>query len=270
MSRFQYCLNASTIKTTPVLDQIDVAGKAGYAAIELWHDAIDAHLQRGGELSDIRHALDDHRLAVPTTIHLGNWFDAAPEHYAEVLDECKRRMNQSVVLGASHVIAGPTQGQADYQRGARRYCELLEIGRLLGVRPAMEFLGFAEQLNTIEAALRVMELSGHAEATIVLDPFHIFRGGGSVESIAKLEGKQIAVSHFNDAPSSPPRREQHDGDRVMPGDGHLDLRGYLELLTRVGYDRFLSLELFREDLWQKDPLEVASAGLAKMQEVAEA
>ena len=65
MSRFQYCLNASTIKTTPVLDQIDVAGKAGYAAIELWHDAIDAHLQRGGELSDIRHALDDHRLAVP-------------------------------------------------------------------------------------------------------------------------------------------------------------------------------------------------------------
>ena len=42
MADFAYCLNASTIKTTPILEQIRVTGQAVYKAIELWHDGISA------------------------------------------------------------------------------------------------------------------------------------------------------------------------------------------------------------------------------------
>jgi sugar phosphate isomerase/epimerase len=42
------------------------------------------------------------------------------------------------------------------------------------------------------------------------------------------------------------------------------------LLKQIGYDRFVSLELFREDLWQRNPLEVARIGLEKMRAVCEA
>ena len=55
----------------------------------------------------------------------------------------------------------------------------------------------------------------------------------------------------------------------MPGDGHMDLHRYLDLLRQVGYRRWLSLELFREDLWSRDPREVAKLGLEKMRAVAE-
>ena len=55
----------------------------------------------------------------------------------------------------------------------------------------------------------------------------------------------------------------------MPGDGHLDLRRMVRLLKQVGYNRWLSLELFREDLWAQDPAEVARRGLAKMRAVVE-
>ena len=55
----------------------------------------------------------------------------------------------------------------------------------------------------------------------------------------------------------------------MPGDGTFDLHRYLELLLATGYEGFLSLELFREDLWQQDPLAVAREGLEKMQQVVE-
>ena len=43
----------------------------------------------------------------------------------------------------------------------------------------------------------------------------------------------------------------------------------LNLLRQVGYHRWLSLELFREDLWARDPREVARTGLEKMRAVAE-
>lgn len=269
MADFVYCLNSSTIRPTPILKKINIAGQAGYAAIELWHDDIDAHLARGGTLQELRHALDDHKLAVPTTIYLKGWFETTgPEHVRE-LDECKRRMSQAVELGAIHVIAGPPGGMADHAQGARNYRELLEIGLAMGVRPAMEFLGFVEDINTIEDGLEIITKAGHPAGTVVLDPFHIFRGGGSPESIAKLKADQIAIMHFNDAPAKPARAEQHDKDRVYPGDGHLDLKRQLDLLRSVGYNRWLSLELFREDLWARDPMEVARTGLDKMRAVAE-
>lgn len=269
MTKLKYSLNASTIRPTPILDKIKIAGETGYAAIELWHDEIDQHLAQGGTLDDLKKALSDHGLAVPTTIYLAGWFDATGDEYAQAIDECKRRMAQAVELGAPHIIAGPPPGVADYDLGAQHYRDLLEIGDAMGVKPAMEFLGFVEQLNTIEDALEVMQKSGHADATTVIDPFHIFRGGGSVESISRLSADQIAVSHFNDVVSDPPRAEQHDKDRVMPGDGIFDLKRYVELLGETGYDGFLSLELFREDLWTQDPREVARVGLDKMRAVVE-
>jgi 2-keto-myo-inositol isomerase len=270
MADFIYCLNSSTIRPTPILDKIRIAGETGYGAIELWHDDIDAHLQKGGTLAEIRRALADSGLEVPTTIYLKGWFETTgPEHVRE-LEECKRRMHQAAELGAIHVIAGPPAGRADHNLGARNYRELLEIGRKIGVKPAMEYLGFVEDINTIEAAAEIIAKSEHPDATIVHDPFHIFRGGGSIESLTKLPTERIAVCHFNDTPASPPRAEQHDKDRVMPGRGHLDLRRMLQLLKQIGYNRWLSLELFSEALWAQDPRKVAQQGLDAMRAVAEA
>jgi sugar phosphate isomerase/epimerase len=269
MPDFQYCLNSSTIRPAKILDKIRIAGTVGYTAIELWHDDIDAHLARGGTLGEIRTALSDHGLVVPTTIYLKGWFETTGAEHAAELDECKRRMAQAVEVGAIHVIAGPPGGMADHDLGARNYRELLELGLSMGVKPAMEFLGFVEDINTIEDALEIVTKAGHPAGTVVLDPFHIFRGGGSVESISLLTDSQIAIMHFNDTPASPPREQQHDKDRVYPGDGHLDLRHLLALLKGTGYHRWLSLELFSEALWAKDPMEVARVGLEKMKAVVE-
>ena len=41
MSEFIYCLNTSTIRPTPLLEKIRIAGAAGYQAIEPWNDEVD-------------------------------------------------------------------------------------------------------------------------------------------------------------------------------------------------------------------------------------
>ena len=269
MPRFRYCLNASTICTTLVLRQIEVAAEAGYSAIELWHDHIDVHLRSGGSLAEIRKALDDHGLSVPTTIYLAGWFQPAGAEHVKALDEVRRRLEQSAAVGATYAIAGPPPGQADRDLGAKHYAELLELGKSFGVKPAFEYLGFVDDINTIDDAIDIIRRSGHPDATVVVDPFHCWRGGGLISSLGKLRSDQIAISHFNDAPASPAASTQQDSDRVFPGDGAIDLKFYCDQLTAIGYDRFLSLELFREELWAKDPLEVARVGLEKMKQVAE-
>jgi 2-keto-myo-inositol isomerase len=269
MSDFVYALNSSTIKPTPILDKIRIASQAGYQAIELWHDDIDLYLSQGGTIEDVRRAVDDHGLRVPTTIFLKGWWDAAGEKYERNMDEIRRRLHQAAVVGAPHAIAGPPQTPVDLELGGRQYARLLAVGREFGVKPVMEYLGFAQEVNTIEAALEVMDRSGDSDATIVVDPFHCFRGGGPIESLRMLSPERIAISHFNDSPADHPREQQHDRHRVLPGDGIVDLRLYCDCLRQIGYRDCLSLELFNETLWQQDPLEVATVGLEKMQAIAE-
>jgi len=270
MASFQYCLNSSTIRPTPILQKIQVAAEAGYAGIELWHDDIDLYVESGGKVEDVRKCLDDHGLVAPTTIFLKGWWDTDGSDYTTAIDEIKRRLAQSAIVGAAHAIAGPPLTMCDHRLGGQRYAALLEVGREFGVRPAAEYLGFADDINTIEDALEIMDGSGDADATIVLDPFHCFRGGGPIESIDKLTADRIAISHFNDSPSDPPRESQHDRDRVMPGDGIVDLKLYCDKLRQIGYDRWMSLELFHPGYWEQDPLETAKIGLEKMQAAAEA
>ena len=105
---------------------------------------------------------------------------------------------------------------------------------------------FVDQFNTIEDALDVMERCGHPDATIILDPYHVFRGGGDMESILKLMPAQVAISHFNDTPDTPPREEQHDHNRVMPGEGDFELERFCALLRAKGFEGVVSCEILSD------------------------
>ncbi len=265
MSTFQYCLNSSTIRPAPLLEKIRIAGTLGYAAIELWNDDLNAHVQSGGSTREVRQRLDDAGLQVPTVIAVHGWLGSSGVAHVRALDEARRRMQQAVEVGASHIVASPAMDAVDLSRGGENYRELLEMGRQIGVAPAMEYLGFVASVYTINQAWRIAVDADHPDATLVMDPFHILRGGGLLESIAKVPGDKVAIWHWNDIPATKPAAEQTDADRVFPGDGIGPLKEIERLARQQGYSGFVSLELFNPKLWARDPEEVARIGLDKMQ-----
>ena len=261
----QYCLNSSTIRPAALMEKIRIAGQVGYRAIELWNDDLQAYQEQGGSLGDVREALEDYGLAVPTVIALHGWLGSEGEAHAQALEEAKRRMEQAVAVGAEFIVPSPPMDSCDLSCGGVDYRELLELGRAMGVRPAMEYLGFVQSVYTIEQAWQIVEDADHPDSSLIMDPFHILRGGGSIESIALVPADKVAIWHWNDAPSDKPFAEQTDADRVMPGDGIGPLQRIEELALAQGYEGFVSLELFNPALWEEDPEEVARIGLDKMQ-----
>ena len=269
MSQFKYALNTSTIRPASLMDKIRIAGETGYEAIELWNDDLTAYEEEGGSLADVKQALDDHGLSVPTVIALHGWLDTTGQAHQQAIEEAKRRMAQAVAVGAQYIIASPPREVADLQLGGQNYRELLEIGRKLGIKPAMEFLGFVAGVNQVKDAWKVITVADHPDSTIVLDPFHIYRGGGEIDDMRGIPGDKIAVFHFNDAPASPPRAQQTDADRVYPGDGILDLQQMIGILKEAEYHGVISLELFNPSYWEQDAREVARIGLDKTRSVVE-
>ena len=56
-------LRSVTFRPTPLMDKIRIAGEAGYGAIELWHDDIDACLPQGDGCREAGEAgPDDHHI----------------------------------------------------------------------------------------------------------------------------------------------------------------------------------------------------------------
>ena len=107
--------------------------------------------------------------------------------------------------------------------------------------------------------------SGHPQACILPDVYHIFKGGSDFEGLNLLSGPAIQVLHMNDYPGQPSRAEMKDADRVYPGDGVAPLQAILRGLRAKGEPVVLSLELFNPGYWKQDATVVATTGLAKMQ-----
>ena len=269
MSEFTYCLNTSTIRPTPLMEKIRIAGKLGYRAIEPWNDEVSEYLASGGTMADLKNALADAGLKVVSMIALHGWITAEGEAYAKVLEDCRRRMDQAAELGSPYIVASPPREVVDLDRAAARFAELMALGRKAGVLPSMEFLGFVDGIKNVASAWTIASRSGDPDATVVADVFHMIRGGGSVDDLLSLKGNRVACFHVNDLPASPDPLVQTDADRVMVGEGIADLPRVIANLRTIGYAGPLSLELFNRALWEQDPAEVAGRGLERIRRLVE-
>jgi sugar phosphate isomerase/epimerase len=72
--------------------------------------------------------------------------------------------------------------------------------------------------------------------------------------------------HFNDAPKLPPEQIRDD-ERLMPGDGVINLVGFLRALKEIGYADAVSVEVFGKFLKEMTPEDAARRALEKSRAV---
>ena len=111
--------------------------------------------------------------------------------------------------------------------------------------------------------------TGHRNACVLADVYHLYKGGSEVPGIHLLGPNAIQVLHMNDYPSDPPREKIDDSYRVYPGDGVAPLAEMLRALHSTGGQKVLSLELFNRKYWSEEPLTVCRTGLARMKAAAQ-
>lgn len=268
-----YCLNMSTINSSqiPLRQQLKIAADAGYTGVELWLRDVDRYLMEGGDLISLRREISDLGLTVESSIAFGKWIVNDDEERAAGLDQCRRDMENLRALGGRRMAAPPVgvtdakSDKLDLDEAAKRYRKLLEIGRERDVTPQIELWGFSKNLSTLAEVLYVAAAANDPDACVLLDVYHLYKGGSDFANIGLVPGARMHVLHMNDYPSEPPRASIKDEHRVYPGDGVAPLDMILSTLVKGGFQGVLSLELFNREYWKQPPAEVAKRGLDKMQ-----
>ena len=270
---FRYCLNTATLRGQKlgIVKEIEVAAKAGYEAIEPWLAGIDAYVQGGGMLKDLRQRLSDSGLTVEGAIGFPEWLVDDEARRAKGLERAKHEMDMVAQIGGRR-CAAPPAGATDLPKltlaqAAERYRTLLDAGAQIGLVPQLELWGFSKNLGRLSECVAVAMETGHRNACVLADVYHLYKGGSDFHGMRLLGPEAILVLHLNDYPSDPPREKIDDSYRVYPGDGVAPLTELLQTLRRTGGQKVLSLELFNRKYWTEDALEVAKTGLARMKAV---
>jgi len=275
MQPFKYSLNTSTIRGQKLgLErEIDLAAKAGYQAIEVWVSTIQEYVKAGGKLADVRKRIEDRGLTVENAISFSRWVVDDDAVRAEAVEQVKREMDLLAQIGGKRIAAPPAGATdkpgLDLTKAAERYRAILDLSDKTGIVPILELWGGSKNLHRIGQCMFVVIESGHPKACMLGDVYHIYKGGSDFAGLRMISPQAMPIMHMNDYPADPPRDRISDRDRVMPGDGMAPLTQILRDL-RDGHSRaILSLELFSPAYWEKDPLEVATIGLAKMKSAVE-
>ncbi len=266
---FGYCLNMGTIRghKLSAAEEIEVAAEAGWQGVEPWIGNLRRYVDQGGSLRDLRKRIDDRGLKVVSAIGFCGWAVDDDGQRAENIERFKEEMEMVAQLGGTHIAAPPaginrTPG-VDLFRIAERYRAVLELGRETGVIPQLEIWGSAQTLGRVSEAALVACQADHPDACLLLDAFHMYRGGSGFECLKLLNGAKMHAFHINDYPDDPPRDQINDSHRVYPGDGVCPLSSLLRTLYDTGFRGMVSLELFNRDYWKQDIRAVARTGLEK-------
>ena len=268
---FRYCLNTSTIRGQKLglVQEIEIAAKAGYQAIEPWIQEIEQFVDDGGNLKDVKKRLDDHGLAVESAIGFANWIVDDDQQRATGLRKMRGDMELLREIGGKRIAAPPVgatdNANLNLSKAAERYRAVLELGESTGIVPQAELWGFSKSLSRLGEVMFMAVESGHSSACLLPDVYHIYKGGSDFNGLGLINGQAIKVFHMNDYPDIP-RSRISDADRVYPGDGIAPLASILQTLQRIGCHAVLSLELFNRGYWEQDALPVAQTGLQKMRD----
>ena len=150
-----------------------------------------------------------------------------PAEYREVLETGAR-------LGArAALVAGNDPNEA---RLSANFAALAQIAASLSMSLALEPMPWTD-VRDVAAGLRIIERSGAVNAGLVIDAIHFDRAGGVPAELAAVSPARIAYAQLCDAPAqrpadTPTLLHQARAERMMPGDGGLDLVGFVRALPR--------------------------------------
>ena len=238
-----------------------LAQATGFGGMDL-NASEAADLLEAGRLDDLKRLYDQHGLK-PGGFGLPVDFRRDEDAFQAGLANLPRLARAAAEMGCRRcptwIIPGsdelPFAQNFDLHRRRLRACA--EILADHDIWLGLEFVGPKtsrarwkhEFIWNMAGMLELADAIGTGNVGLLLDSWHWYTSGGTVDDILGLRAEQVVYVHVNDAPAGVPREEQLDHIREMPGaTGVIDIAGFLGALAKIGYDGPITAEPFKKEL----------------------
>ena len=163
------------------------------------------------------------------------------------VDDYRPALETAARLGAREaLVAG---NDPEETRLIERFAAFCDLAARFGIAANLEPMPWTD-VRTFNDGARVVAAAGRDNAGVLIDPIHFDRGDGHIVDIAAVAPSRLRYMQLCDAPAERPTTVegllyQARAERLMPGEGGLDLTG---LLRAVPYHIPISVEIPMETL----------------------
>lgn len=262
-------LNGSLTRQMPWPDFARLASTLGYGGVD-----VNLTAAKADGVEQTRALLKALSL-VPAVCNLPVQYaspdEAAFQESLTHLDEHARFAN-AIGLNRMMAVLSPGSPTPKEERRAFLKARITPIAEILArsqVRLGLEFLGplyFRQNpkspypfMWTLPETLAFARECG-PNMGVVLDAWHWHHSNGTVPEILAAGKPGIVHVHISDAKPAPPE-DVRDNHRHMPGEGVIDLIGFLQALKKIGYEDGISPEPLGRVPAEMTPQEAARLGL---------
>jgi 2-keto-myo-inositol isomerase len=258
-------LNGATTMRAVLETDFAAAKAAGFDYVEIWAAKLRKFLEH--ETTDGLNNLIAETGVPPLSINsIEHVTFRDPPAYESIKAECEELSRIAAKIGCPFIVVVPgklpetnASRAAVVDESVRVLSELCDIAARHDVALAFEFLGQTNcSVQTLDLAHEIVRAANRPNLGLVIDSFHFYAGGSTIEMIEGVDPKLIYVFHINDAEDLP-REQLLDKHRLLPGLGILPLREMIAAFRKIGYDKVASVEIFRPEYWDRDPFDLARA-----------
>ncbi|HEX8636615.1 MAG TPA: sugar phosphate isomerase/epimerase [Pyrinomonadaceae bacterium] len=265
-------MNGATTMRADLSADIRAAGAAEFDYVEIWAAKLREFLKTNS-VADLRNLIEENNLQAYSINSIEHITFRNAEDYAQIKAECEELSRVAAEIRCPYVVVVPGKlpekatKEEIMEESVRVLNELAGIAEKYNVGLAFEFLGQADcSVQTLDFCKEIVDEVNRKNVGLVIDTFHFYAGNSSFEAIETLDPEKLFIFHINDAEDLP-RETLTDAHRLYPGAGILPIREIKERFDRIGYDRMVSIEIFRPEYWAQDPFEVARKAKAATEKV---
>jgi 4-hydroxyphenylpyruvate dioxygenase len=229
-------------------DKLEAAASVGFDGVEIFEADL---LAFGGSPADVRRMCEDLGLAI-TIFQPFRDFEAMPDGARQRnLDRAEKKFDVMQQLGTDLVLVCSNIQPAaldDNARAAADLAEMAERAARRGLRVGYEALAWGRHVNRWRHAWTIVQQADHAALGLIVDSFHTLSVGDDYSGIASLPTEKLFFVQLADAPLlSMDVLSWSRHFRNFPGQGALDVAGFLRAVAASGYAGPLSLEIFNDE-----------------------
>ena len=265
-------LNGATTMHADLETDIQAASAAGFDLIEIWAAKLREFLKTK-TAADLKNLLNEAGLEPYSINSIEHITFRDAEDYGKIKAECAELSKIAGEIGCPYVVVVPgklpenVSQEKILDESVRVLNELADIAELHNVSLAFEFLGQTDcSVQTLDFCKEIVEKTDRENVGLVIDTFHFYAGNSSFEAIDALDPEKLFIFHINDAENLP-KENLTDAHRLYPGEGILPIKEIKKHFDKIGYNRMVSIEIFRPEYWNQDPFEVARKAKAATEKV---
>lgn len=261
------CISEATTLSTSFADDVVGYADGGCQAIEVWLTKLEAHLEKH-PAADTKKLLEDRGMALAAASYQGGLLLSQGEQRRAHYEHFRRRLSLCQFFGIPTIlVAADFAGKFDAAALELAVASLREAAQWaagFGVRLALEFRARASFCASLDTAAALVAACGEPNVGVALDAFHYYTGPSKLEDLGLLTKDNLAHVQVCDV-AGVPRELATDADRIFPGEGDYRLGPLIRHLRTIGFEGWLSLELFNPVVWQAKVSQVAELGLGALQ-----